>query len=158
MKRNKWTAEQLERLTALVDAADAGKSRPCYDTIGSELGHSNPSCRAMMSRIREERREKEADERVRSIRASESCETPLPHVAVRDQQPTSTFRYVMDSELRGRMEGQGATRGLLGDPIKGRSALDKIKAGEELPPPLWDGQQPRWIPKGVTLAQGVGEA
>jgi len=44
--------------------------------------------------------------------------------------PSSTARLAMDAELRGRIEILGATGGLLGDPLPGRSALDQRKQQE----------------------------
>jgi len=39
--------------------------------------------------------------------------------------PTSYHALITDRELRSRIETQGITAGLLGDPLPGRSALDK---------------------------------
>lgn len=41
----------------------------------------------------------------------------------------STQKFVVDTELRRRIETQGVTAGLFGDPPAGRSALDKRRAG-----------------------------
>lgn len=43
---------------------------------------------------------------------------------------TSTHRLMVDAELRSRIAEQGVTAGLLGDPLPGRSALDRKRAGE----------------------------
>lgn len=43
---------------------------------------------------------------------------------------TSTAKLVLDAELRARIEVLGATGGLLGDPLPGRSALDRRIEGK----------------------------
>lgn len=66
---------------------------------------------------------------------------------------TSTAKLVMDAELRSRIEVQGITGGLLGDPMPGRSALDRKRAGEIESPTWMDGRAARFIPK-ITLPTG----
>lgn len=62
-----------------------------------------------------------------------------------------TSRLVIDAEIRARIELQGLTAGLLGDPPAGRSALDKRLGGvaEPVAPPT-QGRRP---PAAVTLAK-----
>lgn len=159
-----WLQHELDLLKRLADNGVP------YKDIAPRVGHPVSSCLTMVSELRaikqglepkyvrkqmikaaaEARARPAVPQRVRNYEASRA-----PAVA---PQPTSTFRYVMDAELRARIEGQGVTAGLLGDPVKGRSALDKITAGEQLPPPLLDSDLARFAPRRVaprvTLAEG----
>lgn len=125
--RNKWTAPQLK---LLKEMHVAGRKWPA---IASAVGHPLSSCQQMLSRIRGQKRNEEFE------RARVAPKTPVaivppvkpaivPAIA-RPAKPsarsTSTARLVMDAELRSRIELQGITAGLLGDPMPGRSALDR---------------------------------
>jgi hypothetical protein len=150
---NKWTAPQL---TLMEEMHAAGRKWP---TISKAVGHPINSCQQMLSRSRaQKRRLQEQALRAQIVRASVARAPSLVpkdkamplKVLVTDapyQRPTSTAKFLMDAELRARIGEQGVTAGLLGDPLPGRSALDKRRAGIVEQP----GYRNWYLPKPVTL-------
>lgn len=112
---NPWTAEQKEKLERMAIA------RQPWDDIATECGHPKSSCQSTLSYLRRQRKLAKG-EPIRSYhKAGTPYVAPLP--------PTGRHRrmstLVQDAELRARIEILGATGGLLGDPLPGRSALDQ---------------------------------
>lgn len=144
---NKWTLDQL----ALMERLHGERVK--WRFIAERVGHPQASCQQMMSRVRTSRRNVEARvaarEKMFAARAAAvakralAAAAPKPPVViippVKRQAPavpeasyargTSTAKLVMDAELRSRIELQGVTAGLLGDPMPGRSALDRRLQG-----------------------------
>ena len=112
-----------------------------YETISERVGHPALSCRSKMSEIRRNPQASEAmaeraaalpappkPRKIRNRQTIRAPAAPPPPVDVPFTRTTSTIRYALDAELRGRIATQGVTAGLLGDPLPGRSALDKRNA------------------------------
>lgn len=162
--KNFWTPHQVDLLKRMVE-----NKVPCKD-IAERVGHPLSSCRTMMSELRALESGKQPKYIKRVFTTNLRVEQPKPPVPQRLQfreaartssvapQSTSTFRFVMDAELRARIEGRGVTAGLLGDPTPGRSALDRMRAGVVAPPPLLDGHAVPFVPQRaapwVTLPEG----
>lgn len=120
-----WTAMQKDLLVRLVEA-----NRP-WPEISQRCGHTKASCQTMMSYIRNGRK-RDGGELVTVTRP------PVPPIFISPQVapaavPTGRHRrtstLIVDAELRARIETLGPTGGLCGDPMPGRSALDKMRAG-----------------------------
>lgn len=139
--KSPWTPDQLDLLQRMI-AKGYG-----YGYTASMVGHSLLSCRTKMSEIRSALREGRV---IGALAPSPVSAPPKPSrlpssapIASRPLAPilpkavaeapylraTSTAKFVMDAELRARIEVQGVTAGLLGDPLPGRSALDRKRAG-----------------------------
>lgn len=136
---NRWTPEQLTLMHAL--RAD----RVPWAEIALEVEHPIASCRQMMTHENNARRREAAKATNASLRETADRRAKLPppppiprpsslplrkHPTARPddgyaRSSISTARLVMDAELRARIEVLGATGGLLGDPMPGRSALDR---------------------------------
>jgi hypothetical protein len=137
----KWAPEEVDILVARADAYRNKGKRVRWRAIAAETGHHESSCTQKYHQLRKraadlaaraeiDRRLAEEERKV-VLRPPEPRHVPLP---VRVQNPevgvgTSTAKLVMDAQLRARIEVQGITAGLLGDPMPGRSALDKMRAG-----------------------------
>lgn len=138
--RNRWTAEQL-MLMAKLHA-----QRMPWADIAPAVGHPKSACQVMMSKLRNQQRGANFEAirvAAHAIRAlvkpkpkpvgpaapvPRQTIVPLP-VKKADadfaRSSISTAKLVMDAELRARIEVMGITGGLLGDPLPGRSALDR---------------------------------
>lgn len=152
--KNKWLPHQLDLLERLIDGGTS------YEDAAPLVGHPILGCRSKMSEIRGKRRraekQKPGEVAAREAAKPASDRKMLPVAqAVAPGPPharsTSTARLLMDAELRSRIELQGVTAGLLGDPMPGRSALDRKHAGIADPPPLLDRRFADFRPK-VSLA------
>lgn len=137
--KNKWLPHQLDLLERLIDGGTS------YDDAVPLVGHSILSCRTTMSEIRSRRHNGQERMAIRATRLAERAAAaaarakaaePVADRKIAPGKPTivpdppharstSTAKLVMDAELRGRIELQGVTAGLLGDPMPGRSALDR---------------------------------
>jgi hypothetical protein len=146
---NRWTAEQLKYMTDTVDTCSLEGRRVPWDDIVSKVGHPRSTCQSMMSEVRTQRRVDERKARRLAIKAEVALmiefedlprrkpkPAPLPgkpcpvtidyagHIAL-----TPKSKLVFDQELRDRIRERGLTGGFFGDPMPGRSALDKMRAG-----------------------------
>lgn len=137
--RNRWTPEQLTRMTELRSR----RPRVPWDEVAREVGHPKSSCQQMMSHSIDRRRIENRKAECKALRArADELNAPKKHpppLTLVRQQPAkpadpeyarssiSTAKLVMDAELRSRIEVMGITGGLLGDPLPGRSALDRRK-------------------------------
>lgn len=144
----RWSEEQLARVEAIIIEHQA--SREPYVRWGDyavELGHSRSSCYAMSSVVRSRMRAKARSEYRAQVQAALNPMgtmagyrfPPAPHapppkpqvitppkVALdAERKNTSTQALLFAVEMRNRISEQGVTAGLLGDPPRGRSALDK---------------------------------
>lgn len=145
--RNRWTNDQFNLMLQLrAGGID-------FDTVAVRVGHPVSSCKSTMSAhlaamrrrmAQKERHElREAADRVagfdpkaaarpkakpkpQPLRAFAAPKPPEPTDYARSSISTAALR--MDSELRARIEIMGVTGGLLGDPLPGRSALDRRKS------------------------------
>jgi hypothetical protein len=159
--KNKWLPQQVTLLERLISFGIS------YETAAGRVGHSAMSCRTKISELRSAKRRAEQQKPGEIARAMPSRLPFDAPIAKRPLAPllqthlndaahtrtTSTANLVMDAELRSRIEVQGVTAGLLGDPMPGRSALDRKRAGEVESPTWMDGRAARFIPK-ITLATG----
>jgi hypothetical protein len=155
--RNRWMSPQLK---LLEEMHAAGRQWPAIVTA---VGHSLSSCQQMLSRIRGAKRNAEFErarlERRASPKAPIAIAPPLKPTLQQASVPdppsarsTSTARLLMDAELRARIAVLGVTAGLLGDPMPGRSALDRIRAGMVDPPPPIDRKTVHRPQPKITLA------
>lgn len=146
--RNRWTPEQLSELRSLRAAGVP------WPEVAIEVGHPIASCRQMMTHQNNAHRRQAAKETRQALREAadlvagfwpmpakrpspppmpDPAPLPLPvRTAARPgtdyaRSSVSTAKLVMDAELRARIEVMGITGGLLGDPLPGRSALDRRK-------------------------------
>lgn len=155
-----WLPDQLSRLQHLIGIGTS------YETAAPMVGHSIMSCRTKISELRNPVRRADQKNTYNVARKP----WPLPALAPIAKRPlapllpthlndapyvrtTSTAKLVMDAELRSRIEVQGVTAGLLGDPMPGRSALDRKLAGEVDASPPPDRRTCQFGPP-VTLATG----
>lgn len=100
-----------------------------WPEVAAACGHPKSSCQSMYSLIRRVRR-KEAGEIFEPVRRKKFTRyVPPPTEPITE--PTGRTRHtstlVQDAEIRARIAIQGPN-GLLGDPLPGRSALDKMRA------------------------------
>lgn len=154
-----WLPDQLAMLEHLIRIGTS------YEVAAPLVGHSINSCRTKMSELRAPIRR--AEQRNGYVARRLSALPPPASIAKRPLAPmlptriddaphlrtTSTAKLVMDAELRSRIAVQGVTAGLLGDPMPGRSALDKQRAGIVDAPAVTNGR-PREFAAPVTLATG----
>lgn len=124
-----WTdADKL----ALEQAKLAGKDWPA---VAIACGHPKSSCQSMYSLIRRIRRKESGEifEPVRRKKFTRYVPPPAEPIA----EPTGRTRHmstlVQDADLRARIAILGPN-GLLGDPLPGRSALDKMRAEQASAP------------------------
>lgn len=163
IKRQKWTDAEIAQLLKLVDGFKARGLRPRWREIAAATGHHDNSCVVKYHSIRSREADlaarKEIDQKIAAAEARPLFKTPVPHdvpMKPRVQNPefgrgTSTWRLQIDAEMRSRIAVRGVTGGLLGDPMPGRSALDRRRAGIVDPPPPIDHRTAKLPPK-VTLA------
>ncbi len=170
-----YTKAQLDLMEMLIAEADQYHTPIPWRDYLAELGHPLSSVRTVASRIRARRREcrhradnrrlrAEADHKVGYMptrqREFGALEKPMPRAPAPSQPTrpaavfdstgcTSTSRLVAFAEIRSRIDVQGITAGLLGDPPQGKSALDKKRLGIVDAPLRRQGDP---VPKPVTLA------
>lgn len=148
IERKKWTQPEIDLLLSMVDGFKSEGIRPRWREIAAATGHHDNSCvvkyQAIRSREADLKARAEIDKRIAEREARPTFRAPdpgkLPLVA-RVSSPdfgvgVSTARLKADAEMRARIEILGVTGGLLGDPLPGRSVLDKRRAGivDDLPP------------------------
>jgi hypothetical protein len=134
--KNKWLPCQLDLLERLIDGGTS------YEDAVPLVGHPLLGCRSKMSEIRSRRRDAERQKpgEVSAKSAALPYRSPIakrPPAPIRPAivpdpphaRTTSTAKLVMDAELRRRIDLVGVTAGLLGDPLPGRSALDRKREG-----------------------------
>lgn len=142
---NKWHQAQLDYMAERADQYLSQGKRPPWDAIATEVGHPKASCQQMMSRIRAKRAHEQKRLQLIEIRRAAAQQVkPTPgkkpkplRLSLIDPaipgidcaRPTSTAKLRMDAELRERIGVLGITAGLLGDPLPGRSALDRKREG-----------------------------
>jgi hypothetical protein len=126
-----WLPHQVDLLERLIEG---GRT---YPSAAPLVGHTILSCRTKMSEIRNRRLEREwknasADTPPTAAPVAQRKLSPVKKAAIISDPPhtraTSTAKLLMDAELRGRIEVLGVTAGLFGDPLPGRSALDRRNA------------------------------
>ncbi len=130
---NRWTPDQIEKLCEIIDEHAAAGRRIRWKEEAPRLGHPISACQQMANKLRHDRRELKRRAELRAMREKVDRIVIVPDALPRTpkvQNPeftraTSTYRYTVDAELRARIESQGVTAGLLGDPPAGRSALDQ---------------------------------
>lgn len=162
-----WTALEIELMTRMIDGGAK------YPKVAPLVGHSIFSCRTKMWEIRH------PEELAAKLRARPSqprkprdrrkqAASPGTPIAIRPLAPTlrktvadapyvratSTAKFLMDAELRARIEHVGVTAGLFGDPLPGRSALDRQRAGIVEAPGDLRGRYNQFA-AAITLANGV---
>lgn len=142
----KFSAEHLQHLEARYDASRVSGHRVDYAAIAAEIGHPQASCKTMMSRI-QQRRLNERNRAVREeIRAhadgielkrkeTEAKDKTAPPAGTRSRPDyaghialTPRSKLIFDQELRDRIRERGLTAGFFGDPMPGRSALDRKRS------------------------------
>lgn len=147
--RNKWTEHQLE----LMQQLRAQGAR--WNHVSQRVGHPVASCQTTMSKFNNAVRAARAQAERKALREAADLANaiePRPASAPKPNKPAalrtvshalakpaqdagyarssiSTAKLVMDAELRSRIAVMGITGGLLGDPLPGRSALDKKREG-----------------------------
>lgn len=133
---NRWTRDAIARLTEMRDA------RIPFAEVAREVGHPESSCRQMMTSIYNDRRREAAKETRRALKeaANPPAVPPTPSSVPLPQQPSArdladfarssatTAKLIAHAEMRDRIGTMGITGGLFGDPLPGRSALDKRNA------------------------------
>jgi hypothetical protein len=118
-----WTPQQLRHLVTMK--AD-GKP---WDDISRRTGHPIAACQVKLSEVR--RKERGGALWTRSYGAPVVIIPDVPAGA------TPVLRLSQHIDFASRIAAQGLTAGLCGDPLPGRSALDKrIQSGVALHPPL----------------------
>jgi hypothetical protein len=147
IKKNHWSVEQIETMERMVEQAVAERRCPNWKVIGQAVGHSAVASCTRMSDLRIKRRNAAEKARLQAAgidtappvakknQPKKPPPAPVMVIAVKRRLPdyashtvaTSTHMLVADAELRARIETQGITAGLLGDPLPGRSALDQRK-------------------------------
>ena len=145
-----WLSSQLALLEQLADA------KTPWDEIAHRVGHPKNSCATKMSEIRSKRDRTSEKPKKRgrpgTIQSPQLAPAPVPDPP--SARAVSNALLVADAELRARIAVLGATGGLLGDPMPGRSALDRMRAGVSDPPIATQDQRP--LPK-ITLAAGFSD-
>lgn len=124
--------------------AETERSVP-FETIGQAINRTRWACKVQYHALK--------SGRARGVAAKTP---PAAAPAGRPTQPPTarlmhTSALVTDAELRSRIQSQGITAGLLGDPPPGRSALDQLRAGGVEQPQRIDYRTVKLGPK-VTLA------
>lgn len=145
MTRNDWTASEMDLLLRLK--AEGKRWR----FIGEALPrHSLSSCEVKYHALTRPAKSRAV------AKPPPAAPRPFSAQQATGGAPTgrviSTARMVVDAELRDRIGAQGVTAGLLGDPMPGRSMLDKRLAGR--PEPAAPPTQGMRSPPKVTLARG----
>lgn len=133
LKRRHWTDEDL----SLVVKLKAQRPKLTDAEIATHFGVTPKAVIETVARLRrngvdvgniaampepEEPKRRERD-RIGPVRVT-NPDAPF------NRTNTSTAKLVLDAELRARIEVLGATGGLLGDPLPGRSALDRRIEGK----------------------------
>jgi hypothetical protein len=126
---NAWTPSQRGLLVSLKAAG-----RP-WPEFALRTGHTKASCQTMLSYIRNGRVKENGGIAIAAQKAMPPrLVAPIPLAPEPVLPPTGRHRrmstLIADAELRARIEVLGTTGGLLGDPLPGRSALDKMRSGE----------------------------
>lgn len=133
---NKWTEAQLEWLSILVESYEKLGKNVKWNDVAAEIHHTAESCRVMALKIRAQRRNEQLRAEMREIKAREKLKPkevvrakpwiePKRPFDTRDyMRSTSTAKFTIDADLRARISIQGPN-GLFGDPLPGRSMLDK---------------------------------
>lgn len=134
MRGQPWTMFELARLVMLKD-----QRRLTYAKVSLELpGRTPGACMLAYYKIQKDRQCTEAKHLVKAMpkwnppkpfriiapAPASPREMPPPSGAV-----VSTHTLRVDAELRARIDALGVTGGMLGDPLPGRSALDRKRAG-----------------------------
>lgn len=150
--RSRWSGEQLARCEAIISEHQAAGERLVrWGDYAVELGHPLRACYAMSSIVRSRMRAKRRAEYRAEVQAAlkpmgtmagfsfppaPAALPPKPQVIAPpkialdvERKNTSTQALLFAVEMRNRIAEQGITAGLLGDPPRGRSALDKMRSG-----------------------------
>lgn len=127
-KWSRWTDREIAELFALR-AQDAN-----WDDIALALRRTSAACQMAFSKRRPAGTAKKRRSAPLSVPRQSSLPAPpsIPIVQAPATAPgarrVSTAVLIADAELRARIALQGLTAGLLGDPLPGRSALDRRRA------------------------------
>jgi hypothetical protein len=140
---NSFTPEDIARLRRIIEI-HRGKSIK-WDRYIGEFSHPLGSVKVMASKLRtrmDKERRRDVNRAVRAlrdlappapriVRSSNVEEKPLPRAIGIEAHRTNTSTQSLQfaAEMLVRVGSQGITAGLLGDPLPGRSALDKKRAG-----------------------------
>jgi hypothetical protein len=129
--RIEWSERQIELMKEKIHEADARGGRVMWSKLTLELAHPVHAIRAKAWDVRCQMRREEAAIRHREVLLlaadiRNGPPRPLPHVGLDHR--ISTTKFSLDADMRGRIQMQGVTAGLLGDPAPGRSALDRKRA------------------------------
>lgn len=134
----RWTEAELEKMFRM-------RARGCaFDEISAEIGTRTTSAcmstyyveigrRRALAGIAPNRRPRHTPPPPPPVTspAPSPAPPPSPPIEIRgDRSSASTVMLSVDAELRARIAERGITGGLLGDPMPGRSALDKKLRGE----------------------------
>lgn len=149
IRREKWTASQIETLLVMVTTAKREGKRPGWNAASAATGHHESSCRlkynAICAREGDLKLREEIDRKIAAREAQSALKVSAEQVPIKARvgnpdfsRGGSTMKFLVDAEIRNRIAEQGVTAGLLGDPMPGRSALDKHRAGIPDEYPLTD--------------------
>lgn len=127
-RANPWTDQQKALLWQLREV----EGRP-WSTVAQRVGHPRGSCQTCLSAIRRERvsgvtrsgHDGTDLARPRKLFLRAPANLVMPPALPPSARTMRTAILVADAELRARCEVLGLTGGLLGDPLPGRSALDR---------------------------------
>lgn len=172
---SRWTLEQMATLQRMRDVEGAE-----FDAIAAAVGHSAASCQTQLSKIKTARINPEKREQTAELRRLWTDEEiaqlldlkDVKHLSwsgidamLRRGQGSSAHKYhslkraqaraAVDAAPRRRptyVEHATLTAAFCGDPLPGRSALDKLRRGDVDPPAS---QRGVYVPAPITLAGGV---
>lgn len=132
--RVEWTREQIDYMHHVIVTAMYRKQRVTWRRHAHNLGHPLHACRAKAADIRSQLYHQQDQARAQAVVRKVFVPPPTPkqsyegHCVV-----AATQSLAFTVEMRNRIEGRTITAGLLGDPPKGRSALDERRGIEPEP-------------------------
>lgn len=138
IERKKWTAAEIDLLFSMVEGFRKAGIRPRWREIAAATGHHENSCTVKYHAVRGRAADLEVRRKIDEAAARPKIKPPPVHsvpIRPRVENPefgrsTSIYRLCVEAELRDRIAIQGVTAGLLGDPLPGRSALDRRPAAD----------------------------
>lgn len=131
-----FTFDEMARIEHLVISAEKRGKKVLWAKFAAESRHSPKAVRIMAVRLRARRQYARIHKTLEGLRETRDAvpirlfpAPPIKEVLKLKPIPIdhriAISRLPLDAELRGRIQMQGATAGLMGDPVPGRSALDK---------------------------------